>query len=127
MKRINRIFAALLICALLTMASCGPVAEPAATGYTIKVQDAQGNPIADALVGMCQDGEGGACYLPQKTDADGIVRFAPEAVPVQDNIKVRVLAAVGYDLPLDTNGDILYTPVPNGTTEMTLILEKLPG
>jgi hypothetical protein len=130
MKRLLLIFVLLVA---LCLTACG---EPAATEtpnttaptasdhYTIKVQDAQGNPIVGALVVMCQGGEGGVCYMPSKTGTDGVVVFAKEAVPVQDNMKVRVLSAEGYDLPLDDTGDIRYTLVPDGTTEMTLVLEK---
>jgi hypothetical protein len=131
MRKLSMIFALLLLVSLL--AACGeatPTTAPAttpATQYTVRVQDADGNPVADALVAICQAGEGGICYMPSKTGADGTVTFPENAVPVQNNMKVRVLSAPGYDLPVDENGEIIYTMIPDGTATITLILNKLPA
>jgi hypothetical protein len=59
------------------------------------------------------------------TDEQGVARFSPEAVPVQKSMKVRVLSANGFELPLDENGDIRYTLIPEGNTEITLILNRI--
>lgn len=40
--------------------------------YTIKVVDANGNPVASTLVQLCDDG---ACYAPVMTDANGVAEF----------------------------------------------------
>ena len=130
MKALTR-FVVLLLLLTLCLSACGeanpttqPATTPAANHYTVKVQDADGNPIAGAMVSMCQAGEGGICYMPGTTDENGIVSFPEEVIPVQNNMKVRVLNAVGYALPLDENGEISYTLIPDGTTEVTLVLKK---
>ena len=131
MRKLSVFVVLLLLVSLL--AACGeaiPTTAPAtlpAIQYTVHVQDADGNPIADALVAICQAGEGGICYMPAKTGADGTITFPEDAVPVQNNMKVRVLSASGYDLPVDENGEIIYTIIPDGTTTITLTLNKLPA
>lgn len=119
------------LCLLLCMTACGqPEATettnlPEGVSYGIKVVDAEGNPIAGAMVSICQDKEGGTCYMPVKTDENGMAYFYADMVPVQDNMKFRVLAAEGYELPLDDNGDIRYTLIPNGTVQMIISLNKI--
>lgn len=136
MKESIRIFAvALAVCLLLSLAACGAPEStegtpavtnlPEGVSYGIKVVDADGNPIVGAMVGICQDVEGGICYMPGITDEGGMAYFYENAIPVQENLKVRVLAAEGYDLPLDDTGDIRYTQIPNGTLYMILSLNKL--
>lgn len=127
MKSMMRyIAAALTICLALAMTACSG-RENGVSGYKVTVQDTNGNPVAGALVVLCQDKDGGICYLPVTTDEEGVARFLPEAVPVQKSMKVRVLSASGFELPLDENGDIRYTPIPDGTTEITLTLQKKNG
>ncbi len=123
MKKISVIFVIVL---LLSLAACGENGPtlPAGVSYAVQVVDGDGNPIADAMVSLCQNKEGGICYLPAKTGEDGMAYFYETAVPVQKDMKVRVLVAQGYDLPLDAAGDIQYTLIPNGTTQLTLTLNK---
>lgn len=122
MKFAKRLLATMLLLLIVTALVACNGGEDA---YRVTVQDAEGNPVVGALVVLCQDKEGGTCYLPGTTDEQGVVQFSPDAVPVQNNMKVRVLAANGFDLPLDENGDIRYTPIPDGTTEITLTLQKV--
>ena len=126
MKILTRIFtAAMLACLLLSLTACGDATTAGSNvSYTITVVDNGGNPVSGVTVFICQDTEGGVCYMPVKTDENGVAAFSKDVVPVQDNMKVRVLVADGYDLPLDENGDIAYTIIPNGATEMTLTLYK---
>lgn len=95
MKRFTA--AALLLCMVLTLVACG--SEPAATeapteapvvateapvqeteapteatefeGYTVTVVDEEGNPIAGAMVQLCQE----TCF-PGATNEDGVAAFA---------------------------------------------------
>ena len=123
----------LLFCLLLCLTACAP-AEPTETNdlpegvsYAIKVVAEDGTPIVGAMVSLCQDKEGGTCYMPALTGEDGVAYFYEKAVPVQGNMKFRVLAAEGYDLPLDESGDIRYTQIPNGEVYMIQRLEKIPN
>ena len=132
MEKFIRIFAmALMVCVLLSLAACGEPEPtevnnlPEGVSYGIKVVDADGNPIAGALVVLCQGGEGGICYMPAMTGEDGMALFYENTIPVQNNMKVRVLAAEGYDLPLDDTGDIRYTQIPDGTVQMVLLLHNI--
>ena len=122
----------LLMCVLLSMAACG---EPAATedvsnlpkgvSYAVKVVDTAGEPVVGALVSICQDKEGGICYMPVKTDENGMAYFYADKVPVQENMKVQVKSGGGYDLPM-ADGQTGYIIIPNGTTEMTLTVLVMP-
>jgi hypothetical protein len=125
MNLAKRFLAVILILSLImVMTACGGH-EDAVSGYKVTVRDPDGNPVVGALVVLCQDQDGGTCYLPVTTDEQGVARFSPEAVPVQKSMKVRVLSANGFELPLDENGDIRYTPIPEGNTEITLILNRI--
>ena len=132
MKNKKRIFAfALAACLLLSMAACGndePTKEvnnlPEGVSYGIKVVNENGEAIVGALVSMCQDVEGGTCYMPSTTGSDGMALFYENMVPVQNHMKVRVLAAEGYELPLDESGDIRYTPIPDGEVYIVLVLKQ---
>ena len=131
MNHMKRIFAfALAACLLLSMAACDNDTPqetnnlPEGVSYGIKVVDGEGNPIAGALVSMCQDVEGGTCFMPATTGEDGMALFLENMVPVQNNMKVRVLAAEGYELPLDESGDIRYTPIPDGEVYIVLVLKQ---
>ena len=48
---------------------------PALIDYTVKVVDAEGKPVADASVQLCNDS---TCFLPAKTNAEGVVVFQKE-------------------------------------------------
>ena len=121
----------LLFCLLLCITACAPAEPtennnlPEGVSYAIKVVAEDGTPIVGAMVSLCQDKEGGICYMPALTSEDGIAYFYENAVPVQDNMKFRVLAAEGYELPLDENGDIRYTKIPDGAVHMIQLLKKL--
>lgn len=121
MKFAKQLLAAILLLSIVTAMTACSGGEDA---YRVKVQDTDGNPVVGALVVLCQDKEGGTCYLPGTTDEQGVAQFSPDAVPVQNDMKVRVLAANGFELPLDENGDIRYTIIPDGTTDITLTLRK---
>ena len=121
----------MVLCLLLCMTACAapdPTENgnlPEGVSYAIEVVDTAGNPIPGAMVVLCQDKEGGTCYMPGSTDENGIAYFHSNMIPVQNDMKVRVLMAEGYDLPLDDSGDIRYTQIPDGTVYMTLQLEKI--
>lgn len=132
MKKMLRMFTLLFaVCLLLSMTACGqpdttePITNlPEGVSYGIKVVNGDGEPIVGALVSICQDVDGGICYMPVKTDENGMAYFNANMVPVQDNLKFRVLSADGYELPLDDAGDIRYTIIPSGTVLMIQVLEK---
>ena len=124
----------LFLLGALLLTACGKEAAPPATqpvvnptvkpeefSYQITVVDTEGKPVQGAMVSICQAREGGTCYMPQKTDSGGVARFQSAMVPVQDDLKVRILAAQGYELPTENGG---YTVISNGTTELTLTLQK---
>ncbi len=128
MKQYLRFFAlTVLLCMLLCLAACGEDTPtlPEGVSYAIQVVDGDRNPVAGAMVSLCQNVDGGICYLPAKTGEDGVAYFYENVVPAQDNMKVRVLMAEGYDLPLDDTGDIRYTLIPDGTAQMTLTLSRI--
>lgn len=127
MKLTKCLFAAVLLCMMLAVAACGsdtPTVEENIS-YTITVVDNGGNPVSGVMVSICQNTEGGICYMPVKTDKNGIASFLKDVVPVQDNLKVRVHSGGGNDLPM-ADGEIGYTIIPNGTTEMTLTVLIMP-
>ena len=121
----------LLLCLLLCLSACGAsdpkeVSDlPEGASYAIELVDEEGNPIVGALVSLCQNKEGGICYMPSYTNEEGIAYFHAELVPQQDDMKFRVLQAEGYELPLDENGDIRYTEIPDGAVHMIQLLKKL--
>ena len=132
MRKLNRIFVFVLAaCLLLSLTACGndePTKEvnnlPEGVSYGIKVVNENGEAIVGALVSMCQDVEGGTCYMPSTTGSDGMALFYENMVPVQNHLKVRVLSAEGYILPVDGDGEILYTPIPDGQVHIILVLQK---
>lgn len=122
----------MVLCVFSALVACGepePTENltnlPDGVSYGIKVVDGDGNPIAGAMVVLCQNVEGGICYMPGFTGEDGMALFKESAIPMQNNMKVRVLAAEGYELPLDDTGDIRYTLIPDGTVQMILVLDKI--
>ena len=84
------------------------VAEP--SGYTVKVVDEDGNPLADAEVQLCVIG--GMCLLPEFTEADGSVTI--DAGENTYNVTVRLDGYVTQE----------YVPFPEGSTEVTITLVK---
>lgn len=120
----KKIFLLVLMLAVLLPACGQDTATTAAsqqTSYVIKVVSTDGEPIVGAMVSICQNEVDGVCYMPVKTDAQGLARFDADQVPRQDNMKVKVLYAEGYGLPQENDG---YIIIPTGTTEVTLTLEK---
>ncbi len=125
--------AAVVLVLLLGMVGCAQ--QPTVSGtspvptepdrkvtYTITVLDTAGQPVADAMVTMCQAQEGGACYMGAKTDKSGVVRFyesGKNMVPLQEGLKVRVSA---YGQPL-TEEQTPYVLLEKGQTELTLVLD----
>ena len=115
------------LCLLLFMTACiqDPHKVDETVSYTVTVVDTAGEPVAGALVTICQDVENGVCYMPVKTDENGRAVFHKEAVPVQDHLKVRVMSGGGYDLPL-ADGTVGYVPIPDGSTAITLTIAIRP-
>ena len=115
------------LCLLLFMTACiqDPPKVDETVSYTVTVVDTAGEPVAGALVTICQDVENGVCYMPVKTDENGRAVFYKEAVPVQDHLKVRVMSGGGYDLPL-ADGTVGYVPIPDGSTAITLTIAIRP-
>ena len=129
MKNTKRYITGLLIsCLLLVLSACLKAVPPSPNpdvSYRIIVVDEGNNPVSDVLVTICQDKEGGICYMPVRTDENGMAVFYKEAIPVQDNLKVRVMSGGGVDLPM-ADGNSGYILIPNGTTEMTLTVLIMP-
>ena len=115
------------LCLLLFMTACiqDPPKVDETVSYTVTVVDTAGEPVAGALVTICQDVENGVCYMPVKTDENGRAVFHNEAVPMQDHLKVRVMSGGGYDLPL-ADGTVGYVPIPDGSTAITLTIAIRP-
>lgn len=127
MKLSKYLFIALLLCVMLLVAACGNDAPTVddTISYTITVVDASGAPVPGVMVSICQDQEGGVCYMPVKTDEHGLATVSKTAVPVQDNLKVRVMSGGGSELPM-ADGTVGYTPIPNGSTAITLTIAIQP-
>lgn len=88
--------------------------EAAATGYTVRVVDTDGNPVVGAYVMVCK---GDTCSMPVATDADGYAKFPT----VTDEGRQ---AKIGYELEgyvIDTNK---YYDFEEGSFEMTITVEK---
>ena len=80
--------------------------------YTIKLVDASGNPIANTLVQLCDDG---ACYAPVMTNAEGVAEFRM----AEGTYKAAVSSKVaGYK---DVTGQ--YFEFESDSTEVTITLE----
>ena len=87
--------------------------EAAASGYKVTVTDAEGNPIANVPVQMC---DSAGCKLPKPTGADGTVTFNYEP----SDFHVIIAGAVeGY--VVDTAKEYDFEA---GSFEMTIVLEK---
>lgn len=127
----------LLTCVLLGLCACGnnqdatppstiewegeidlvddTTTEGITSGYTVKVVDEGGNPIAGALVQLCAE----AC-IPAVTDANGVATF-PNA-ETRDDYKVSFVSLpAGYDY-VDENQQFYFA---EGATEITLTLKAI--
>lgn len=123
---------ALTLCLAMTLCACGEAAaeptqpqtvpttvpQPTETtapveegGYTVKVVDEEGNPIAGAMVQLCKD----AC-VPGQTDEQGVAKFnLPE-----DTYKVSFLMLpAGYDY-VDETQEFYFE---DGSMELTITLK----
>lgn len=122
----------LALCLTLSLCACGEAAaeptqpqtvptttpQPTETtapaqegGYTVKVVDENGNPIAGAMVQLCKD----AC-VPGQTDDQGVAKFnLPE-----DTYKVSFLMLpAGYDY-VDETQEFYFE---DGSMELTITLK----
>lgn len=91
--------------------------EPEVTGtvYTVTVTDEGGNPIAGAMLQMCQ---GELCLLPAATDANGVVTFT---VTEDGAYEAKFLALpAGYEYV----DDVQVFPF-NGATELAIVLKAV--
>lgn len=89
--------------------------EETSGGYTVKVVDEGGNPIAGAMVQLCAE----SC-IPAVTDANGVATF-PNAES-RDDYKVSfVTLPAGYDY-VDENQAFYFAA---GETEITLTLKAV--
>lgn len=123
----------LLLCVVLGLCACGdtnPVTtteptttepttetttEAAASGYTVKVVDEGGNPIAGAMVQLCAE----SC-IPAVTDENGVATFA-NAEPRNDYKVSFVSLPAGFDY-VDETHDFYFA---EGQTEITLTLKAV--
>ncbi len=91
-----------------------PVTDPEPqTGFTVKVVDADGNPVPGVLVQMCKD----SC-VPSPTDVNGVATFS--TIETSDGYKLSVMSCpAGY---VYTGEAEIY--LESGLTEYTLEIEK---
>lgn len=88
---------------------------PVGVTYTVTVTDEGGNPVAGAMIQLCQ---GEMCLLPAATDAEGVVSFTVEEEAAYE-AKFLSLPA-GYDYATEEQ----VFPF-NGTTELTIVLKAV--
>ena len=138
MKNFRKIFAALLmVCMMICICACGndgatnqgsennkPGSEVESTlgsdkesekesvdEYIVKVVDADGTPIANVYVQLCDDG---SCYLPVATDASGVATFRMDEGTYKAAVSVT---PEGY---VDVAGEYFY--FDGDSTEVTITL-----
>ena len=90
---------------------------PAVSGtvYTVTVTDEGGNPVAGAMLQMCQ---GEICLLPASTDANGVVTFT---VTEDGAYEAKFLSLpAGYEYATEEE----VFPF-NGATELTIVLKAV--
>ena len=75
--------------------------------YTVKLVDANGNPVAGTMVQVCN---ASTCFAPVATDANGVAVF-------------RLEESNEYKAKLMTAGDDAYVYFEEGATELTLTVE----
>ena len=96
-----------------TAATTESTTEAEKDGYTVRVVDEGGNPIAGAMVQMCLD----ACY-PAVTDDSGVAKFAVEAA----DYKVSFLTLPqGYTYTTDAQ-EFYFA---EGSMELTITLKAV--
>ncbi len=90
-------------------------AQPTGLQYVVTVTDEGGNPIANAMVQMC---EGTNC-VPGKSDAEGKVTFTVQA---EADFEVKFMALpAGYDYT--TEEQVFHFEA--GSKEMTIVLKAV--
>ena len=75
--------------------------------YTVKLLDANGNPVANTMVQVCN---ASTCFAPVATDANGVAVF-------------RLEESNEYKAKLMTDSDDAYVYFEAGSTELTLTVE----
>lgn len=75
--------------------------------YTVKLVDANGNPVANTMVQVCNSA---TCFAPVATDANGVAVF-------------RLEESNEYKAKLMTAGEDAYVYFEAGSTELTLTME----
>ena len=87
------------------------------TVYTIKVQDAAGNPVAGVIVKLC---EGDVCRKPGMTAEDGTYAysFIPNGEPLKAMIEVADQQEDAFKNAYDFSSDYVY--LEEGATEVIL-------
>ena len=65
--------------------------------YKVKVVDTDGKAVEGAFVQVCEKKDGGRCFLPVKTDANGEITMELE----EGEYKTRVDNVPGYTAPAD--------------------------
>lgn len=78
------------------------------TEYTVKLVDANGAPVADTMVQICNSE---TCFAPKATDADGVAIFSLEE---SDEYKAKLLTA----------GEDAYVYFESGSTEVTITMAE---
>ena len=76
--------------------------------YTVKLVDANGNPIANTMVQVCN---ASTCFAPVATDANGVAVF-------------RLVESNEYKAKLMTAGEDAYVHFEAGATELTLTITE---
>lgn len=83
--------------------------------YTVTVVDEEGNPIAGAMVQVCDEGN---CYAPTTTNDEGVAEFR---LAESDEYKAKLLTnPEGYEA-VDTD----YVHFDEGSTEVTLTVKPV--
>lgn len=92
-----------------------PADEPAGTVYTVTVTDEGGNPVAGAMVQICQ---GELCLMPCATDAEGVATFTAAE---EGAYEAKLLALpTGYEYA--TEEQVFHF---NGSLELTIVLKAV--
>ena len=65
--------------------------------YKVKVVDANGNAVEGVFVQICEKKDGGRCFLPAKTDANGEISMELD----EGDYKTRIDSANGYTYSSD--------------------------
>lgn len=89
-------------------------------GYVVTVVDQDGNPVAGAMVLLCDDNK---CYVPVTTNENGVAEFTQKNVTGAKSKVASVPAGYTIDAPAeaDAEGYVHYT---EGSNTMTLTVTK---